>query len=116
MQSSHEFINRCEKSVTQYKDNPVILAELNIKLASLASYYLGQLESITMNKSQEWINIKYSEPDKLSDKLTEMKWQTTDQGKLEIHTTITLKRIDKLQSAISKLLYELDRERRRTGI
>jgi hypothetical protein len=110
-------VDQYEELMNQYIGNPTMLAKLNIRIAGAASYYLGQLEPILAQKPEVWIRIKESgETKDISDKKAEMLWQMTEIGKLERSYSTNLKRLDIMQKAISKLLFELKNERERTKI
>jgi hypothetical protein len=108
-------IKEIENALRNEDESPPDLAKYETILAGYYSYYAQMLKRIQLDKPAKWLNIQAYEPQPegdplprekhLSDKKTEMTWQTTKEGKAEMALEWELKRIEKMMSAINKRLY-----------
>ncbi len=85
--------------------SPPDLAAFGTVLAGYYSYYGQMLKRIQLLKPEKWLAIQSSGPKPLSDKKTEMTWESTPDGQKEIALEWELKRIEKMVSSINKRLY-----------
>ena len=93
-------------AVYKNMNNPRELGKLYMELGAMYAYYSELMKEVKMGKSQEWINLKYSEGEKLlSDRLTEMKWRTTPPGIKEQEYKYLLDGIEKLSDSIKQAAY-----------
>lgn len=80
---------------------PHVLAEYKVKLAGWYSHYAGQLEEIMARRPSVWNELR--KPLK-SDKSADRAYESTEDGIQLMRLTMTLKKLDKMTSAISSLL------------
>lgn len=85
--------------------SPPDLAKLYTQLSGWYSFYAQKLKRIQLDKPARWLSIQGSGEKPLSDKKTEMTWNTTPEGRAEMALEWELKRIEKMCSAINKRLY-----------
>jgi hypothetical protein len=108
-------------------DNPITLAAFLTRLAAWNSYRTNQLKKIVLIKpkiwlgmkrylnvieSDEWKGVGLRRDKELSDKHTDMIWDTTENGQAEIALIYELKRIDILYRSISKRLSAIENDYR----
>ncbi len=93
-------------------DSPFELAGYLTKLAGWGSYYAEMMKKIQLRKPSRWLELKtVSQIDEgkrekdLSDKHTDILWQTTEDGQKEIALKYELNRIDSMMSSIKQRLY-----------
>jgi hypothetical protein len=98
-------IKEIEADLMNEEASPPDLAKFATILAGYYSYYGQMLKRIQLVKPDKWLAIQLSGPKPLSDKKTEMTWQSTANGQKEIALQWELKRIEKMVSAINKRLY-----------
>lgn len=108
-------IKQIEDELKNEDASPPDLAKFGTILAGYYSYYGQMLKKIQLNKPTAWLNIQefevndgeriISRQKHLSDKKTEMIWNTTEDGQKEIALEWELKRIEKMVSSINKRLY-----------
>lgn len=106
-------IKQIEEALKNEDASPTDLAQFSTILAGYYSYYGQMLKQIQLKKPEVWLHIQHHEGESklklrdkfLSDKKTEMIWNTTEDGQAEIALEWELKRIEKMMSAINKRLY-----------
>jgi len=76
-------------------------AEAKAKLAGEYSFFAGRLAEIEVKKPREWLKLR-EEHD--SDKATDRAWERTNDGVDEIYLSRSLKRIEKMMSALTTLI------------
>lgn len=95
------------KNLTQYSqelkaniDNPHVLADLHVECAADYVWLAAQLKPLKEQKSREWIKIKLSGDKPLSDRLTDMKWRSTEVGAKEYAIELKMKCLKEIMQAI----------------
>ena len=98
-------INQYGESIRENLDNPVALARIHNDMTTDVGELATILKPLLLKRSQEWINIKMSNGDKpLSDKFTDMKFNTTPNGELIMELEFKIKMMEKMMQSISKTL------------
>lgn len=93
--------------------NPHELSKLHMEIAGDYMSLSSLLIPIQETKPQKWIAIKKSGDDKmLSDKLTEMSWRITDEGKLEHSIELKMKALEKAMASLKNNQFVLNQEAR----
>lgn len=82
-------------------NDPHGCAEAKAQLAGEYSFWSGIISEIEIRKPKEWLKIREGCK---SDKEADRKWDLTDDGINEIGISRTLKRIDKLITALNTLI------------
>lgn len=83
------------------------MAELKADLSSEYAYQTGLLEAILLSKPRKWLDLRKTTK---SDTACDREWDMTEDGQGEIKIKFSLKRIEKLISAINSRLRVAENE------
>lgn len=107
-------INEIIKAVSEEKVIPPgTLADYRLRLAGESGRILERLEEILKLKADQWLEIRQREEIQ-SDKMADRIWDATDLGKEEMSIRMTLKRFEKILSAINSRLRIYEYEAKHT--
>jgi len=99
------------KLIKDNLENPHNLSKIHLEISADYGYLSSILIPLKEKKPQVWINIKFSDGEnKVSDKLADMKYLITDDGKLENGVEIKMKALEKMMASIKNNMYVLNQE------
>ena len=99
-------LTQMSTQVYKNQSNPRELGNLYMELGAMYAFYSEKIKGIKVIKPAIWIGIKTSDGDKyLSDKFTEMKWRSTQEGMTEQNYKYELDGINKLMDSIKQAAY-----------
>jgi hypothetical protein len=87
--------------ITQRDLSPGTLAQLLVDLSAEYAHASLKLEEILLSKPEAWNEMR---KDYKSDTATERAWSATEQGKMELHWHMTIKRIEKMMSGCKSMI------------
>ena len=87
------------KEVLENKNNPHVLADLNIEIAAKNAFLADIFKDVQIEKAQFWQQ-KFLEAKPLSDTFLEHKWRVTEGGEKELRLKLELKSLQNLMAAI----------------
>jgi len=87
-----------EKELATVQQPPATLADFKVYLAALYSFKAGQLEDILTRKPKVWLSLREGVN---SDKAADRQWDASDDGIAEMKLRLDLKRIEKINSALT---------------
>jgi len=94
-------------------ENPHELSKIHLEISADYGYLSSLLIPLKEEKTQKWIDLKFSSgDDKVSDKLADMRYLLTDEGKLEQSIEIKMKAIEKMMSSLKNNMFILNQESR----
>jgi hypothetical protein len=102
-------IEHIEREMAEATPTPRQVADFKIYLAGFASQLEAQLQGILAVKPARWLVIRES---KNSDRAADREWEASERGIAEMTLRMTLKRIDRLTSALSAKLRVMELEAR----
>jgi hypothetical protein len=87
------------EEIYKHKNNPSVLAELHIELATKFAYLSEIMKDLQIKKAMFW-QIKFEPEKPLSDTYIEAKWRVEEEGQKELKLKYEMKALEKLMSAI----------------
>ena len=96
--------------IEKNKAVPGALAELAETLSADYMMCSDLIIKLKLIKPEAWITIKRSGDKPLSDKLTDMEWQRTEEGTEEMKLKYRMKALEKAMSTIKQHIYVLNTE------
>ena len=86
---------------------PGELSKYRLELSGWFAFYSGQLEDILKRKPEQWLEIRKTAG---SDKMTDMRYNATEDGQEELALRLRLKSIEKIMSSIRLRLEIMEKE------